>query len=173
MRPRILFGLMHCAVATGAAGMLVAAAARAQEPVVATDPLTVSTSAEIERRSDENGHFAVRLLPADHVVSGDLVIYTLEVRNTGPVAVPQPVFTTPIPEHMRYVADSAIAPGAEVSYSIDGGRNFDKADALLVRGPDGAMRRAAPDDYTHIRWVLKNSLKPRSVAYARFRAVLK
>jgi uncharacterized repeat protein (TIGR01451 family) len=107
------------------------------------------------------------------VVSGDLVIYTVEVRNSGPVAVPQPVFTTPIPEHMRYVADSAIAPGAEVSFSIDAGRNFDKPDNLVVRGPDGVTRRAAPGDYTHIRWVLKNSLKPRSVAYARFRAVLK
>jgi uncharacterized repeat protein (TIGR01451 family) len=107
------------------------------------------------------------------VVAGDLLIYTVEARNPGPNALPQPVITTPVPEHMSYVADSAVAPGADVTYSVNGGRDFDKPENLLVRGPDGSSRRALAADYTHIRWVLKNPLKANSVAYARFRAILK
>ncbi len=72
---------------------------------------------------------------------------------------------------MRYVADSAVGPGAEVSYSVDGGRSFDLPENLKVRDrKDGELRPALAADYTHIRWRLKNSLKANSVAFVRFRA---
>ncbi len=73
---------------------------------------------------------------------------------------------------MRYVADSAVGPGAEVSYSVDAGRSFASADTLKVQGPDGRLRPALAADYTDIRWQLKNSLKPDSVAFVRFRALV-
>jgi uncharacterized repeat protein (TIGR01451 family) len=107
------------------------------------------------------------------VVPGDQVIYTVEIRNTGAEAVLAPSVAYAIPEHMRYVADSAVGPGAEVSYSIDGGRTFDRPENLKVAGPAGQLRPADAADYTHIRWQLKNSLKGNSVAFARFRAVVK
>jgi hypothetical protein len=71
------------------------------------------------------------------------------------------------------VADSAIGPGAEVSYSIDGGRSFDRPENLELAGPAGAPRPATAADYTHIRWQFKHGLKVKSVAFARFRAVVK
>jgi hypothetical protein len=74
---------------------------------------------------------------------------------------------------MRYVADSAVGPGAEVSYSVDGGHTFERAEALKVPGTDGRLRRAVAADYTHIRWQLKNALKANSVAFVRFRALVK
>jgi hypothetical protein len=73
---------------------------------------------------------------------------------------------------MSYVADSAVAPGAEVSYSVDGGRTFDAPENLTVHGPDGKERPAMAADYTHIRWVLKNRLKAGSMTLARFRATV-
>jgi len=57
-----------------------------------------------------------------------------------------------------------------VSYSIDGGHTFDGAESLQV-SEGGHERPANPKDYTHIRWTLKNTLKPKSIAFARFRAV--
>ena len=135
-------------------------------------PLSITTSAEIERKRSVDGRSVVELVPANRVVAGDLVIYTLEVRNVSGALVALPQFTVPIPEHMRYVADSAAGPGADISYSVDGGRRFDKPQNLDVTGADGRLRRALPGDYTHIRWVLKHGLKPNSVAFARFRAVL-
>jgi hypothetical protein len=74
---------------------------------------------------------------------------------------------------MLYVADTAVGPGAEVSYSVDGGRSFDRAENLKVPGADGRMRPAVATDYTDIRWQLKHSLKANSTAFVRFRARVK
>jgi len=119
------------------------------------------------------GRAAVELVPADRVVPGDRVIYTLEVRNTAATALDAPSFTYPIPEHMRYIADSAVGPGAQVSYSVDGGHRFARTEDLKVTGPDGKLRAAVAADYTDIRWQLKNSLKANSVAFVRFRTLVK
>jgi uncharacterized repeat protein (TIGR01451 family) len=119
------------------------------------------------------GRAAVELVPADRVVPGDRVIYTLEVRNTAATGLDAPSFTYPIPEHMRYIANSAVGPGAQVSYSVDGGHSFARAEDLKVQGADGKLRAAVAADYTDIRWQLKNSLKANSVAFVRFRTLVK
>ena len=75
---------------------------------------------------------------------------------------------------MRYVADSAIGPGAEVSYSVDGGQQFRSRRRICrCRAPMASRAPAAAADYTHIRWQLKNDLKANSVAFVRFRALVK
>jgi uncharacterized repeat protein (TIGR01451 family) len=119
------------------------------------------------------GRAPVELVPADKVVPGDRVIYTLEVRNGAETALDAPRFSYPIPEHMRYIADSAVGPGGVVSYSVDGGHTFARAEDLKVKGPDGKLRAAVAADYTDIRWQLKNRLKANSVAFVRFRTVVK
>jgi uncharacterized repeat protein (TIGR01451 family) len=136
-------------------------------------PLAIRSIAEVESRLLVAGREVVKLIPVDRVVPGDRVIYTLEVRNTGATALDAPIVTHPVPEHMRYVADSAVGPGAEVSYSVDGGHSFGRAENLKVLGVDGRPRPAVAADYTDIRWQLKNSLKVNSVAFVRFRALVK
>ena len=110
------------------------------------------------------------LVPAVHVVAGNLLSYTLQVKNNGPTAVENYSFTSPIPAHMVYLADSAVAPGAVVTFSVDGGTRFDEPDNLRVATAPGAWRGATPADYTHIRWTLRNRLNAGSTALARFRA---
>lgn len=139
----------------------------------AAAPLAIKAIAQVELRSTVQGREATKLVPATRVASGEWVIYTLEVRNISPATLPAPTVTFPIPQHMTYGADTAIGPGAEVTYSIDGGRHFDVPDNLKIRQPDGESRRAAAADYTHIRWQLKNPLKGNSVAFVRFRAQMK
>src|SRR6202011_3129787 len=119
--------------------LLAAAAAVGQAP---GNPLAIRSIAEVESRSRVAGREVVKLIPADRVAPGDRVIYTLEVRNTGATALSAPSVTYPIPEHMRYVADSAVGPGAAVSYSVDAGRSFESAENLKVQGPDGRPRPA-------------------------------
>ena len=155
--------------------LLLVTVARAQAPA---GPLKIKAIAEVESRvanpkTAGNGSVAAKLVPATQVELGDRVIYTLEVRNPGTTAVESPSVAYPIPEHMRYIADSAVGPGAEVSYSVDGGRSFDHAENLNVQGPEGRQRPAVAADYTDIRWQLKNSLKANSVAFVRFRALVK
>ena len=150
--------------------LLMSSIALAQTP---PDPLDVRAIAEVESKSVQAGHTVVKLIPADRVVPGDRVLYTLEARNTGATALDTPVVTYAVPEHMRYVLDSAVGPGAEVWFSIDGGHSFDRAENLKVTGPDGRPRAVAGADITHIRWQLKNPLKSNSVAFVRFRALVR
>ena len=138
----------------------------------AADAIVVKTIAEVEASSTGRGHGA-KLVPADRVGPGDQIIYTLEVRNAGATELVAPLVTNAVPEHMRYVAGSAVGPGAEVFFSVDGGRSFDRPDRLKVTGANGRPRTAVAADYTHIRWHLKSSLKANSVAFVRFRTVVK
>ena len=157
-----------------AAALLLANIAAGQAPAeVPAQSLVVRSIAEVETRTVVAGHEVVKLAPADRVVPGDRVIYTLEARNTAAAVLEAPIITFPVPEYMRYVANSAVGPGAEVSYSVDGGHHFDSALNLTVPGAAGRPRRATAADYTHIRWQLKHDLKPNSVAFVRFRAVVK
>jgi uncharacterized repeat protein (TIGR01451 family) len=135
--------------------------------------VTIKTFAERLAPRAGRDHKAVQLLPADHVVPGDTIIYTIEVRNEGANPVDDFSFTITVPEHMVYVADSAVAPGAELSFSVDGGRSFDPAPILTVHGADGKQRPAVAADYTTIRWTLRNRLKSGSMVLARYRAMLR
>src|SRR5260370_10901168 len=135
--------------------------------------LVVKAVAEVETRAVQDGRDIVKLAPANRVVPGDQVIYTLEIRNPGRTAVRDPIITYPVPSHMMCVADSATGPGAEVRYSVDGGHFFDRPEKPRVSDADGHSRPAKPDEYTHIRWKLKNTLKSKSLAFSPFRAVVK
>ncbi|MGD0493891.1 MAG: hypothetical protein ABSC32_20380 [Steroidobacteraceae bacterium] len=138
-----------------------------------TARFSVRAIAEVEVTALNGERETVKLAPADRVVPGDQVIYTLEIRNKGAMSLPPPRVDYPIPEHMRYLDDTAAGPGAEITYSVDGGHTFDRPENLKITGPDGQKRAAAGADYTHIRWQLKHILKGNSVAFAHFRAVVK
>ena len=64
-------------------------------------------------------------------------------------------------------------PGTDIWYSIDHGASFAAADALVVQVADGGQRSAMPDDYTHIRWILKNTLEAGARGFARYRAIVR
>ena len=127
-----------------------------------SEGLTVKAVAEVETRQSQEGREIVRLAPATRVAPGDEVIYTLEIRNRGTATVRTPTVVYPVPMHMRMVADSATGPGTEVSFSVDGGHHFDSFDD-----------DHPTDDFTHVRWTFKNNLKANSVAFVRFRAIVK
>jgi uncharacterized repeat protein (TIGR01451 family) len=130
-------------------------------------PATLDVKATAAVRRDHG------LVPADRVVPGDEVFYTLEIRNTGSKPLPPPMVDFAIPEHMRYIANSAVGAGAEVSYSVDGGHTFDRGENLSIVAGGGNARLATAADYTHIRWRLKHALNAKSMALARFRAAVK
>jgi uncharacterized repeat protein (TIGR01451 family) len=153
--------------------IVMASAALAGPGFGQSPPISVRAIAEVEAHTTERGRETVKLAPADRLVSGDWVIYTLEVRNAAAAAVHTPLVTFPVPQYTSYVADSAVGPGTQVSYSVDGGRNFDVPENLKVQDPDGQARAAVAADYTHIRWQLKNALKANSIAFVRFRVRVK
>jgi uncharacterized repeat protein (TIGR01451 family) len=135
--------------------------------------ILLKTVAEIEQvTKDERGEESTRLVPVEKIVPGNEVIYTVSATNICDKAAENVVIDNPVPQHMDYIGGTAIGPGTEVSFSTDGGFNFGKPETLKVAAADGKQRQAEPREYTNIRWVMRNPLKPGAVAFARFRAVL-
>ncbi len=110
------------------------------------------------------------LVPAGKVVPGTEVVWTVTANNVCKQASDKVTINNAVPEHMTLVPNSAVGPGSQVTYSLDG-KSFAPAGKLTVQ-ENGATRPARADEYKHIRWEFKNSLAPGASAYASFRAVL-
>lgn len=112
---------------------------------------------------------------AEQLATGDgdgaaSLVYTVTFTNATDAAIGDVRITQEIPPGVVYVPDTAVAPGASVLYSVDGGRTFGFAAELDVAAEDGTRRRAQAADYTHIRWLLAAPLDARATGFARFRA---
>jgi uncharacterized repeat protein (TIGR01451 family) len=155
--------------------LLALALAAIAGPASAADPgcIVVQNIAELEQTvTDAKGVKSVKLVPAVKVVPGDTVIYTVKFRNRCDKPAENVSVDNPVPEHMAYVAGSAVGPDTEVTFSIDSGYTFAKPDALRKKDSDGTERAARANEYTNIRWVMRHPLAAGAEGYARFRAVL-
>ncbi|MEJ0084482.1 MAG: hypothetical protein WDO72_02260 [Pseudomonadota bacterium] len=131
----------------------------------------VKSVAEVEKEVvDAKGVRSTKLLPLATATPGTLVIYTTTASNVCKQPVDKIEISNVIPEHMSYVASSAMATGADVAYSLDG-KTFGNADQLAVL-ENGVSRKARPDEYKFFRWAFKSSLAPGAQAAASFRALL-
>jgi uncharacterized repeat protein (TIGR01451 family) len=111
-------------------------------------------------------------VPAAKVLPGDVVAYTIEARNVSQDSADRVVITDPIPSEMQYLDGSAVAAGAELLFSVDGGFRFDVPEKLTVANEDGSRRPAVASDYTHVRWVFAAPLAPAKQRSVRFLARL-
>jgi uncharacterized repeat protein (TIGR01451 family) len=135
--------------------------------------IQIRTTADIEVvETDANGEIVTRLEQASKVIPGDIVIYTVTFSNTGSEPAENVVITNPVPRHMEYVEGTAFGPGADISFSIDGGQSWGTPDELMVTAADGNQRPAMATEYTDIRWILRNTLQPGAQGFARFRTRL-
>jgi uncharacterized repeat protein (TIGR01451 family) len=146
------------------------AAAVADEP----SPVQTTLVAEVRESGETNdGRRTQRLIPAVVINQGQVVYYTVQIRNPTSVPVRDVVVIQRIPANTTYVSDSAAGPSAEITYSVDGGQSFWPEAQLVVAKAATEARKAEPQDYTHIRWQLRNALAPGAVALARFQAVFR
>lgn len=134
--------------------------------------LNVKTVVQKEEVSvNAAGERETRLVPAETVIPGERVVYTITFRNISEEPADSVVITNPIDESLTYVEGSAFGPGAVVEFSVDGGKTFATADQLVVV-EEGVERPGEPGDYTHVRWVMQNDLAAGAQGMARFTAVL-
>lgn len=120
---------------------------------------------------NDSGESETRLVPAEIVVPGESVIYTITFRNVSGEPADNVVITNPIAEDLMYVDGSAFGPGMEILFSVDGGKTFAAAAELTVV-ENGEVRDAGPGDFTHVRWVMQNDLAVGAQGTARFAAIL-
>jgi uncharacterized repeat protein (TIGR01451 family) len=122
-----------------------------------TSPVQTTLIAEVRPDNTHgdahgDGRRAQRLIPAAVVSQGQVVFYTVQIRNPTSVAVRDVVVVQRIPVNTTYVEDSAAGPSAEITFSVDGGQTFwPKKELVVVKAPSEA-RKALPQDYTHVRW---------------------
>jgi len=117
------------------------------------------------------GEEETRLVPADTVLPGETVFYTITFTNVSNEVADRVVITNPIDESLVYLDGSAFGAGMDIVFSVDGGESFAAASELTVT-EDGVVRAAEPRDFTHIRWVMRNDLAAGAQGTARFAAVL-
>ena len=152
--------------------VVIAAAFLAAGAEAQTGRIELTTVVEKEASvTNEAGEAVVQLVPADKVVPGDVVIYTVTYTNVADESVENVVITNPIAAQLQYIDNSAFSPGADVAFSVDGGETFAPLGELVVER-DGENVPAAPADLTHIRWSLRAALDPGAQGFARFRARL-
>ena len=133
--------------------------------------LDVQTTVQKETVTvNDDGEQVKTLVPAESVIPGERVVYTITFRNTGEDPADDVVITNPISESLTYVPGSAFGPGMQLQFSIDG-VTFAAADELMV-DEDGESRPAKPEEYRHIRWVMQSDLMAGAQGTVRFTAQL-
>ena len=142
--------------------------------VQAMAQIEVKTVAEIEvTEIDKQGKKVVKRKPAATVVPGTEVIYTITAKNTGNEPADNIVVTNPVPKETVYVDGSSFGAGTIITFSVDGGKSYAKAEKLTVKDKAGKPLAATAEDYTHVRWTFQFNLQPGQEAPVWYRARVK
>ena len=124
---------------------------------LAAPDIQVSITAEKVVVVEKDGKQVEKRVPATDVIPDDVIVYTLQYENKGDETAQNVVLNDPIPQGTSYVVASALGPAAEVRFSIDG-KTFKKPSLLtytVKKNGKTEQRKASPEQYTHIRWVVK------------------
>lgn len=134
----------------------------------------VQLLAEVKIAASAPGRAPVaRFAPATTLSQGEVVYYTVRIRNPTSEYLRDVVVVQPIPANTTYAERSASGPGTEIQFSADGGVTFALEGRVLATDSGGRQHAATPAEFTHIRWRLRNALAPGAVALARFQAVFR
>lgn len=153
----------------GALRAAIMVAAFASASATAQNCIELTTTAESEQQYvNEQGQQATRLVPLEKPVPGSEVVWTITAKNVCDKPVENVAIANPVPEHMTYVANTAMGVGTDIAYSIDG-KSF-QAPAALTVSEGGEQRAAKPEEYRAVRWTYKASFAPGSTAFVRYRA---
>ena len=120
--------------------------------------LTLTTKAQKEIVVKENGKQLVKRVSAETVKKGDILVYTITYKNEGNAPCQSASIVNPVPAGTVYILNSAAGKDCEITYSIDGGKYFQKPPVkYIVKKHDGTTeeKTAGPEMYTHIMWTVK------------------
>lgn len=136
----------------------------------------LATKAEKEIEVEEKGVKIKKAVPPQRMVPGDEVLYTVTYANKTAKPAERVIITNPVPRHTRYKEGSAAGEGTDITFSVDGGKTFAPRGRLTVSEKDKsgkeAARPATAQDYTHIRWTLKENVAPGRTGAVTFRAII-
>ncbi len=152
--------------------VLLAAASWAQQ----APKLDLKTTVEKEVRVQRGGQWVTERSPVEKTSPGDLLVYTITYQNAGTTDAVDAVIVNPIPRGVVYRPDTAEGQDAEITFSIDNSRTWHKPPIMVpVKKPDGTveMRPVPPEQYTHIRWIVKRPIPPGQSGQVSFKSTVK
>lgn len=145
-------------------------------PALAKPAVKINLKAEKEVTVSVDGKEVRKRVAAAEIFSGETIIYTLEVVNSGDQPATNVTVNDPIPPETTLLIDSVYGDGADITFSIDGGKTYNTPGNLKYREPgkDGAVIEliATPEQYTDIQWVL-DSVSAGGIRTVGFRALVK
>jgi uncharacterized repeat protein (TIGR01451 family) len=136
-----------------AAGTLLGSTVAMAAPEVALD----MTAERMVETTNEEGETVRERRPASEVEPGDVVYYTIQYSNSGDEPATNVEIDNPLPEGTSYVSDSAWGEGSRILFSIDDGQTFKEPASLtytVEKDGQKRARKADPEEYSHIRWVV-------------------
>jgi uncharacterized repeat protein (TIGR01451 family) len=108
------------------------------------------------------------------VQPGDVVRWTINVKNEGSSAAQKLVIPQAMPKGMTYMLNSASfdSGNGAIAYSIDGGKTYVAKPTIQVKLPDGKIetRPAPAERYTHVRWALDQDIAPKQTVTVSYQA---
>jgi uncharacterized repeat protein (TIGR01451 family) len=143
---------------------------------LASPNVTVNITAEKNVTVVKDGKKATRRVQANKVGPNEIIFYTVSYTNKGDEVATNAVVDDPIPGGLVYLPGSAFGEGADITFSIDGGKTYKKPSLLTyeITNKDGKAekRTASPEEYTNIRWTIQ-SIPPGGSGSVGFKAKLK
>lgn len=145
-------------------------------PALAKPELNINLKAEKDVVETVDGKEVRKTVPAEEIFPGETIAYTLDVSNSGDQPATNVKVTDPVPPETTLLIDTVFGDGAEVTFSIDGGKSFNVPTRLKYRVEknDGTLedRIATPDQYTDIQWVI-DAVPAGSTRTVGFKALVK
>ena len=135
--------------------------------------ISFTSIAQVEREVYEDGKKVLVRSKAEMLNPGEIAIYTNTFTNNGSEAAEGLVINNPVPANTEYLNGSATEAGYELTFSVDGGKTFDKSENLSVLDKDGKKVPANAKDYTNIRWTRTEPLSPGQTGSVEFRIMVK
>ncbi len=107
---------------------------------------------------EENGQQVTQWVVADDIEPGQKLRYTVRYLNVGDEPATEVRIENPIPDLTVYLSDSASGEGSKIVFSADGGKSYGAPDEVTyevaVFGGGTDTRKANPERYTNIRWLI-------------------
>lgn len=131
----------------------------------------VSISSEVQAVkvvTDEKGNKKNTLVNPTTVIPGTPLVIWISYKNGGKSPASGFVINNPVPKGVDF---TGVAENWAV-VSVDGGKSFGALPTLKVKGSDGKMRAAIPQDVTGIRWTVPQPIAPGASGKVSFYAIV-
>lgn len=129
---------------------------------MAQPQLDLKTSVGKEVKVKKEGKLVTEVAAADQAGPKDTLVFTIKYTNSGDAVMTEPVIINPVPKGMIVKSKTPAGNNSEITASVDGGQSFKPLPVMVqMKQPDGSLKSvpAKDEQYTHIRWAIKQPLQ--------------